>query len=184
MTLRNRLLLDGLMLGAFVAAYRPSWTGFSIHEWLSLALVVPTLVHLVVNWDWVVRTIRRFCSKLRVTARLNLVVDVALFLSVVTVMLSGLLVSEAVMGLFGVAGAKEGIWYRVHSVSADAAILTVAAHVMLHLKWMVRAARRRVLRGPGAGSGAAAMRPALSPVRVRVPRGAGDAHDPAGRRYR
>lgn len=184
MTIRNRLLLDCLMLGAFVASYRPAWTGFSLHEWLSLALVVPVLVHLVVNWDWVVRIVRRFYSKLRATNRLNLVVDVALFLSVVTVMLSGLLVSEAIMGLFGVAGTEEGIWYRMHSLSADAVILTVAAHVMLHLRWMVRAARRRVARRPGAGSGAAAMRPALSPVRVRVPGGAGEARDPAGRRYR
>lgn len=183
MTVRNRLVLDGLMLGAVVAAYKPSWTGFSLHEWLGLALIVPILIHLVVNWDWVVRGIRRFYAKLRSTTRINLIVDIALFLSVVTVALSGLLISEAVMGLFGLAGTEEVVWYRVHSLSADAAIIMVAVHLVLHLKWIVRAVRRRMLRRVASVSGPALASRVLSPIRIEVPGEEHDAHDPAGRRY-
>lgn len=49
---RMRLPIDLFMFAVFVAAYRPFTTGLALHEWLSLALVTPVLVHAVVNWDW------------------------------------------------------------------------------------------------------------------------------------
>ena len=55
MRARTRLALDASLLVAFVAAYRPAWTGLTVHQWLSLVIVAPLLVHGVVNWDWTLR---------------------------------------------------------------------------------------------------------------------------------
>ena len=101
MTARSRLLLDGGLFAALLAVNNPAWTGISAHEWLGIALVTPLLVHLIINWDWTVRTVTNFVDKARNASRVNLVVDTLLFLATVAVMLSGLVVSTTLPGLFG-----------------------------------------------------------------------------------
>lgn len=183
MTARKRLLIDGIMLGTFVAAYKPFLTGLSLHEWLSLALFAPVLVHLVVNWDWAVRVIGRFLRRLRGATRLNLLVDVGLLVSVVTVMLSGLFVSQVIMGLLGSAGTAETIWHRVHSISADATIAFVALHLLLHLRWIVRAVRARS-RGRAMAPESLGEGMVFSPVRLETSRVARGPHWETRRRPR
>jgi hypothetical protein len=93
---RARLALDAVLLVALLVAFYPGSTGISVHEWLSLALTVPLLVHLIINWDWVVRTSSKLLCALRAEPRVNLVIDAALFVVAVTVMLSGGLISRAI----------------------------------------------------------------------------------------
>ena len=148
MTARTRLLLDIMLLGGIVAAYYPRSTGLPLHEWLCLALAVPALVHLVVNWDWVVRVIGRFFGKARAGARVNLVVDVALFVTSVAVMVSGLMVSRVIAGALGFSPVPDLAWLRVHSLSADATIVLALTHFALHWRWVVRVVETRVLSRP------------------------------------
>ncbi len=142
MSPRSRLLLDLGMFGVLLAAFYPSRTGLAVHEWISVAVIVPLLFHLIINWDWTVRVIERFAERLLHASRLNLLVDVALFVSAVAVMLSGLMVSQVVAAWFGVAIAPSPIWVAVHSVSADAVIAALLVHLALHWRWVFNVARR------------------------------------------
>ena len=83
MSARNRLVLDVFLFVAFLGACNPAVTGFSVHEWLSLALAVPTLVHVIINWDCVEHVIDRFAEKIRASSRINLAVDALLFVATV-----------------------------------------------------------------------------------------------------
>lgn len=148
----KRLLLDVLLFAAIVAAYKPGTTGFTVHEWLSLALTAPILLHLVVNWGWVGRAGRALFRRLRRATKLNFAVDTLLFVATVTVVLSGFMVSRALAGAIGLAGDPEPIWYTVHSMSADATMAFVILHLVLHWKWIARVIRTRVLHVPQAGS--------------------------------
>ena len=65
MRARTRFLLDIALMIAFVAAYRPTWTGITFHQWLSIAIIVPLLLHVVVNWEWALRILRTFIRLLR-----------------------------------------------------------------------------------------------------------------------
>ena len=67
-------------------------------------------------------------------------VDVALFIVAVTVMLSGLLVSQSVAGTFGVTIVPSSLWVSTHSWSADATILLLLVHFALHWRWIVNVA--------------------------------------------
>jgi hypothetical protein len=138
MSARTRFLLDAVLLTTFVAAYRPTTTGMALHEWLGLAIVAPTLVHLTVNWDWLVRVATSTSRRLRATTRANLVVDIALFISTVTVTLSGFFVSTTLAGLVGLSPSPPFIWHTVHSMSADAFIALALLHTGLHWKWFGR----------------------------------------------
>lgn len=126
------------MFLAFLAAFSPAVTGISVHEWLSLALAVPTLIHLVLNWDWVPATAKRFISRARSMSRLNLVVDVALFVAAVAVMLSGLMVSQVLAATLGLALRVTAAWSTVHSASATLTIALLFVHLGLHVPWAVR----------------------------------------------
>jgi hypothetical protein len=142
MSPRSRLLLDLGMFGVLLAAFYPDRTGLVVHEWISVAVIVPLLFHLIINWDWTVHVIERFAERLLHASRLNLLVDVALFVSAVAVMLSGLMVSQVVAAWFGVAIAPSPIWVAVHSVSADVVIAALLVHLALHWRWVFNVARR------------------------------------------
>ena len=147
MSARTRLLVDSVLLGAFVAAYYPFKTGLAVHEWLCVIVIIPSLVHLVVNWDWAQRVATRVLGNLRATTRLNFVVDSSLFVAVVSAMVSGFVVSRVIGGFFGFAASPFPIWHRVHALSADATIVLALVHLGLHWRWVARVVRTRVLAG-------------------------------------
>ncbi len=142
MSVRNRILLDLGLFVAAVIAYAPALTGVGVHEWLSIAIVVPALVHLVVNWDWVRRVVRTAGERLSSGSALNFAVDATLFVAAIAVVLSGLLVSQVVAGTFGITVSASALWHSVHSLSADATVVLLLAHFLLHAKWMAKVAAR------------------------------------------
>ena len=137
MSRRSRLFLDLALLLGLLVANDPAHTGLSIHEWLSISLVVPVLIHLVVNWEWTVRVTTRFFERLLSTSRLNLVVDTALFVATAAVMVSGIAVSTVLAGVLGISHAASPLWIALHDASATATIILLLTHFALHGKWFV-----------------------------------------------
>lgn len=135
----RRLVLDLALFGGFLAALSPGITGLTVHEWLSLALAVPALLHVVINWDWTVRMAKSFWARLMSKSGIDFVVDVALFVAAVTVMTSGLAVSQAIAGVLGMTSTAGSVWHAVHSLSATATLFLLMGHFALHAEWFVRA---------------------------------------------
>lgn len=138
MSARTRLYLDLGMFVALLVAYNPAWTGLAVHEWLSIAVIVPLLLHLIINWEWTVRVTASFLDRLFHASRLNLIVDTTLFVATVAVMLSGLMISQVSLAAFGIAVAPSAAWVALHAVSADATILLLVVHFALHASWFAR----------------------------------------------
>ncbi len=144
MSARSRLLLDLGMFAALLVAFNPAWTGIAVHEWLSLAVAIPLLVHVIINWEATLRVISTFVDRLLHQSRLNILVDVALFVSTVAVMLSGFMVSHAIAGLLGITMTPNALWVAIHSLSADATIALLLVHFALHWRWVTSVAFRLV----------------------------------------
>ena len=160
MRARSRFLLDLVIACGLIAAYRPSWTGISLHEWVSIAIIVPLAVHLVVNWEWCVRIAKTFVQRLFHASRANFVVDASLLVASVAVMLSGVMVSP-VPSWFGFQPSQFLVWARLHAWSANAIIALFAVHAALHWRWIVATAKRLAMASPAgalAGTGAGAGR--------------------------
>jgi hypothetical protein len=189
MSARARLLLDLAMFGVLLVAYNPAWSGLAWHEWLSVAVVVPLLLHLVVNWNKVLRVVSTFTDRLFHGSRLDLVVDTVLFVVAVLVMVSGLMISQVVARAVGITIAPASIWVSVHSWSADLTIVLLLVHFVLHWRWVYnvslrlmgrRGTARRPVGGPEdhalAGlraenrrlGRAAGLEPAREPTRART----------------
>lgn len=140
MTVRARLWLDLALFGTLFLAYNPAWTGVAVHEWLCVITIVPLLFHVIVNWDQTLQILRRFAALVKATPKVNLVVDAALFVVAVTVMLSGLLISQSVARTLGITIVPDALWVSTHAWSADATVLLLLVHFALHWRWIVNAA--------------------------------------------
>lgn len=138
----TKLLID---LGAFVAlliASAPRFTGAAIHEWLSLSLGGVIVVHLLLNWNWIVQITARLFSKVAKGQRFNYFLNWALFASGIMIMLSGLMISETVVPLFGLSLPENGAWKELHEVSTNITMLLMGLHVAVHWNWITNMFKR------------------------------------------
>ncbi len=142
---RTKFLLDAAVLVAYVVATDPYLTGIPVHEWLSIGVALAIVVHVALDWDWTVKVGRRFFRRLLTVSRLNFVVDVALFVGFAAVMLSGFMVSRAVLALLGVPVPFGPVWSMLHSVSAKLFLPVLGLHLGLHWRWALTVAQRKLL---------------------------------------
>jgi len=142
MRARSRFALDIALAVGLLAAYRPTWTGISLHQWLSIAIIAPLLAHLVVNWQWTLRVLRTFVHRLLSASRLNFAIDAALLVSTVAVMLSGFMVSPLLLSPLGIQPSNPLVWHELHLWSANATIALFAIHAAMHWRWFVATAQR------------------------------------------
>ena len=134
MSAQERLGLDLIVLSAVVIAANPAMSGIALHEWVGFALLLPAFVHLVSNWDWVVRSVQTLLGKLSATSRVNFVADMGLFVSLVAVTLSGVLVLPGVSASTGLPA--SGVWHAVHLVTSNLTIAFTLLHLVLHANWI------------------------------------------------
>lgn len=100
------------------------------------------LVHILLHWDWLSAITRTFCGKLTVRARLSYVVSAGVFVGFVSVLFSGLMMSERVLPFFGLAGSDARFWHALHGLSADITLWLVALHIALRWRWVVTMVQR------------------------------------------
>ena len=146
MSTKKNLLVDFVILVGLLIALEPGITGIAVHEWLSIALAITMIVHILLHWDWVINVGVKFFKKLFHSSRLQFVVDVVLLVAFVLVMLSGILISRSVLSVLGIHLQVSRIWELLHRMSADVTLLLTAVHFAQHWSWIVYATKRYVLR--------------------------------------
>lgn len=144
---RTNLFIDlGIFAGLLVAA-APGLTGLALHEWLSVAFFGTIVAHILLHWKWIVSIGAQFFRKLFHASRLQFVVDVLLFVAFITVMTSGLAISQNVLAFVGIANlARNPVWKQIHSLSANLTIIAAGLHFALHWDWVVSMTKRYILK--------------------------------------
>lgn len=133
---KTNFLIDIAIFIAFLVAMEPNFSGVSIHEWLSVALAVTLLVHLLLHWKWIITIGAEFFNKLWHTSRLKYVVDILMFIAMAAIMMSGLMISHVVLPAFGFDVQSGMVWRQLHSTAADAAVLLLGVHFALNWHWV------------------------------------------------
>lgn len=158
---RFLLVLDTLLLLVALVLQVVRLTGLAVHEWLGLAIAVPLLVHLVLQWQWITVTWRRATTEKLRRARFNLLLNGLLFVVMTLAIVSGVLESRvASPGLAG-AAARPALWSDIHSFLTNTLVALVGLHVALNWRWIVNATRVHVIR-PFTGRGIAPAGPLLT----------------------
>jgi len=147
MNVKLNFWMDVATFTGFMIAMEPRSTGLTIHEWFTVAAVGTLVVHFVLHWDWFIRMTSRFFVKLFHSSRLNYLMSIAIFTGFVSIMVSGLMISEHFVPFLGFhPGARYG-WKQIHELAANITLVLVAAHVALRWEW-VKAAFIRLLVEP------------------------------------
>ena len=73
------------------------------------------------------------------------VVDAWLFIDGTAIMLSGILISKAILPALGISLPMNPAWRQLHSLTADAGILLLGVHFALSWKWIVSTVGRYVV---------------------------------------
>ena len=144
---RTKLLLDIGTFVAFLITMDPRFSGLAIHEWLSLALAGTIVVHLLLNWEWIVNVTKRLFVRSTNGARVNYVLNWLLFIDGVLLVLSGILISESAMPALNIVLPMNFAWRRLHDVSANLALLIMGLHLAMHWNWIVNTFKRVFLSG-------------------------------------
>lgn len=139
---KTNLLLDLGIFAALLVTDAPRLTGITLHEWISVAFAGVLVIHILLHWKWIMAIGGKFLRKLFHASRLQFVVDVLLFVAFTAVMLSGLLISRAILPVFGLRLGEDPVWRMLHSLSADASVVLVGIHFALNWDWVVMMGKR------------------------------------------
>jgi len=136
------LMVDAAIFVAFLITTAPKFSGMAIHEWLGVAFGVGILTHLLLHWSWIVGITKKFFGRVSASARINYLLNLALFADVVTLIFTGLAISKVAMPALGVQIAESGAWKMLHRTTADAAVMIIGLHVALHWSWIVKTGKK------------------------------------------
>jgi len=72
----------------------PQSTGIPIHEWASFVILLPFLLHLTINWEWITKNSAKFFKNEGRKTRFDYVLNWLLYLLMIFVTISGIVISE------------------------------------------------------------------------------------------
>jgi len=147
MNIKLNFWLDVAIFAGFMIAMEPHFTGETIHEWFTVAAAGTLVVHFVLHWDWFLRLTSRFFVRIFHSSRLNYLIAIAVFLGFISIMISGLMISEHFMPALGLRFQARYAWERIHELASNLTLLLVAIHVALRWEWL-QAAFLRILVEP------------------------------------
>ena len=147
-TNKIKLYLDICIFLFFLVVSAPQATGIALHEWLSFAFLATFIVHLLLNWKWIVKLIRRFFKKLPGETRFNAIWNALLFILGTVVFFSGVFVSEAALPWLGFPIEIDPFWGQIHDLTANLFLILLGVHLAMHWRWFVDAFKRYILRKP------------------------------------
>ena len=141
-----KLYSDILLFVAFVLTNIPQATGIPFHEWISVLFIVPLMVHILLDWKWVVSVTKRIFQKLPGEVRFNHILDLLIFIMMVLALSTGFLVSEAALPAIGIHVSIDPFWSSMHDLTANLTMVLIGIHLAMHWGWIVSMAKRYLTR--------------------------------------
>lgn len=139
---RKAVVVDAVALIAYLAASFPSITGVAFHEWLSIGVFVILIVHCVQHYDWIFDTLKGFTKMKSFARRARLILDVLIAVALVVVMVSGVLISGAVLPTLGLFAGGYYLWDPLHIASAKVLLALLLLHLAVNFGVVVRHLKR------------------------------------------
>ncbi len=145
------LVLDSMMFLCFIVLMSWRLSGVTAHEWIGLSLIAMIVTHLVVHWGWVEGSVGRVARQRQRVGITPLVLNTALFLTMGTALVSGIVISKVVFPNQLLPGDYLH-WHSLHETASTITLFILGLHVALN--WdRIRSSVRRVFHAtPHSGS--------------------------------
>jgi hypothetical protein len=129
-----KLLLDAAMVVVFSILYSKSVISLAFHEVAGLIILGVALIHVLLNWKWVVGMTKKIFSKnLPAKTRVLYIVDFLLLVCVIVMIVTSLLISKK---LFGTSIGNHSSLNPVHFCAAAIMLLLIGVHLGLHFSYI------------------------------------------------
>ncbi|HNT75208.1 MAG TPA: hypothetical protein PKH77_09335 [Anaerolineae bacterium] len=142
---KANLFLDIALAGAFLVSLKPFLTGMAIHEWLGLAIGVALAVHILRHWPWIVAVTAKLNRKTPQQVRHYYGLDAALLAGFLSIIGSGILMSQTALPLFDFRGTPYLLLATFHKYVSYGTLTLLIVKLGLHGKWLVNAVKCHVL---------------------------------------
>jgi len=146
---KTKLVIDIAIFSAFLIAMDPRSSGIAVHEWLAVSALAAIVVHLLLSWDWIVQTSRRFIGAMNAQARINYILNWMLFFDMTILMLSGLVISKVVVPSLGINLPQGFAWRSLHELSSNLFLVLLGFHTALHWNWVADTFKRYIFQPVG-----------------------------------
>lgn len=141
-----KLYVDIVLFIGFVFVNIPQATGIALHEWASFIFIVPLLIHILLDWKWVVSVTKRMFGKLPGEVRFNHIWDLLIFIMMVLALFTGTIISEAALPALGIHVTIDPFWSGMHDLTANLLMIMIGVHLAMHWGWIVSSFKRYIWR--------------------------------------
>lgn len=123
-----KISIDIIMTLLFFLLTAYHWTGDEIHEYLGFSLFIFFIAHHILNFNWYKNL---FKGKYSFNRILNTFINIALFVCMLGLMISGIMFSRKVLFFLNLGGG--GMFNRrLHMLSASWGFVFISAHIGMH----------------------------------------------------
>ena len=89
-TAKVRIYVDIFFFTLMILVLIPQTTGIPIHEWASFIILIPFLLHLTINWNWITANSAKFLKRQPNKTRFDYVLNWLMYLLMIIVTVSGI----------------------------------------------------------------------------------------------
>lgn len=125
-----KLVLDIGMVIVLALMYNKTAISMSFHEIGGLALLGIFLIHILINWKWVVTITKKLFNKsIKTKIRIGYFLNVLLLITFALIGISGIFISKVVFHISSNGGLS---WKTIHYTASAIALILIGIHIGLH----------------------------------------------------
>ncbi len=128
-----KFLLDIGMVLVLVLMYNKRSVNMTFHELGGLILIGVMLIHVLLNYKWVITVTRKLFSKnIPVKTKIGYILNFLLLISFLLIGISGIMISKTLFHL----NIRGGGWQTVHYTVSAVALILIGIHLGLHKEFL------------------------------------------------
>jgi len=132
-----KIILDVSLAITFVLLMNPRvFNGLPFHEVAGIVIGIAVLVHIALNYKWVIHTVRNICDRsLSGKMRFSFLLNVLLLLSMSAIIVTGIFISKVLFPHVG--GEGSHTLREIHDVFSKVTLALIGVHIAWHWQWII-----------------------------------------------
>lgn len=135
-----KYVLDVVLALGFVLLFDKIAIGIQLHELIGLIIGGTVLIHLALNYKWIIGITKKlFSKKLAKRTRLCYILNLILFICIILIIVSGVFISKTILTNIS---SQNRIWKSLHIGASNITLGLIGIHIGLHWNWIMNMSKK------------------------------------------